>query len=96
MVGAKFGRQLPSTPVRQAILGLLSGRGRNLSFELGSLLAGNLATMTTEKACQTLLPKAFQPKPHGVDAASQLPTYRPLRPTASNQEDNLGSLHLLC
>jgi hypothetical protein len=25
-----------------------------------------------------------------------LPTYRPLRPTAGNQEDNLGSLHLLC
>jgi hypothetical protein len=25
-----------------------------------------------------------------------LPTYRPLRPTAGNQEDNLGPLHLLC
>src|SRR6266481_4431938 len=96
MVGAKFGRQLPSTPVRRAILGFLSGRRQNLSFELGGLLAGYLATMTTEKTCQALVHKAFAPKSHRVDAASQLPTYRPLRPAASNQEDNLGPLHLLC
>lgn len=96
MVGAKFGRQLPSTPVRRAILGFVSGRGQNPSFQLGALLAGYPATVTTKKTCQALLPKAFQPKSHRVDAASQLPTYRPLRPTAGNQEDNLGPLHLLC
>jgi len=48
MVGAKFGCQLPSTPVRRAILGCLSGRGQNLSFELGALLAGYLATVAAE------------------------------------------------
>ena len=96
MVGAKFGRQLPSTPVRRAILGFLLGRLQNLSFELGGLLAGYLTTMTTEKTCQALVHKAFKPKSHRIDAASQLPTYRPLRPAASNQEDNLGPLDLLC
>jgi hypothetical protein len=85
MIGAKFGRQLPSTPVRRAILGLLSGGRQNLTFELGGLLAGYLATMATEKTGQALVHKAFEPKSHRVDAASQLPTYRPLRPAASNQ-----------
>ena len=96
MVCAEFGRQLPSTPVRRAILGFVSDRSQNPSFELGALLAGYLATVTTEKTCQALVPKAFQPKSHRVDAASHLPTYRPLRPAARNQEDNLGPLHLLC
>jgi hypothetical protein len=96
MVGANFGCQLPSTPVRRAILGFLSGRRQNLSFELGGLLAGYLTTMTTEKTGQALVHKAFEPKSHRVDAASQLPTHRPLRPAPSNQEDNLGPLHLLC
>ena len=59
MVGAKFGRQLPSTPVRRAILGFLSGRSQNLSFQLGGLLAGYLATVTTEETCQALVHKAF-------------------------------------
>ena len=96
MVCAEFGRQLPSTPVRRAIRGFLSGRGQNPSFELGALLAGYLATMTTEKTRQALVRKAFEPQSHRVDAASQSPTYRPLRLTAGIQEDNLGSLHLLC
>ena len=96
MVGAEFGRQLPSTPVRRAILGFVSDRSQNPSFELGALLAGYVATVTTKKTCQALVPKAFQPKSHRVDAASHLPTYRPLRPAARNQEDNLGPLHLLC
>jgi hypothetical protein len=96
MVGAKFGRQLPCTPVRRTILGFLPGRGQNPRFEPGTLLAGYLATMTAEKTSQALLGKAFAPKSYRVDAASQLPTYRPLRPTASNQEDNLGPLHILC
>jgi len=94
MVGAKFGCQLPSTPVRRTVLGFMAGRSQNLRFELGALLAGYLATMTTEKAGQTFIPKALQPKAHGVDAASQLPTYRPSRPAARDQEDNLGSLRL--
>ena len=47
---------------------------------LGGLLAGYLTTVTTEKTCQALVHKAFEPKSHRVDAASQLPTYRPLRP----------------
>ena len=59
MVGAKFGRQLPSTPVRRAILGFLSDRSQNLSFQLGGLLAGYLATVTTEETCQALVHKAF-------------------------------------
>jgi len=82
--------------VRRAIGGFLSGRGQNPSFELGALLAGYLATVTTEKTCQALVHKAFEPQSHRVDAASQSPTYRPLRLTAGIQEDNLGSLHLLC
>jgi hypothetical protein len=95
MVGPKFGRQLPRTPMRRAILGFSSGRGQNLSFELGAVLTGYLATMTTEKTGQALVLKALEPKSHRVDAASQLPTYRPLRAAASNQEDYLGPLHLL-
>jgi hypothetical protein len=59
MVGAKLGRQLPSTPVRRAILGFLSGRSQNLSFQLGGLLAGYLATVTTEETCQALVHNAF-------------------------------------
>jgi hypothetical protein len=78
------------------ILGFLSGRGQNPSLELGVLSAGYFTTVTTKKTCQGFLHKAYQPKSHRVDAASQLPTYRPLRLTAGNQEDNLGPLHLLC
>jgi hypothetical protein len=52
--------------------------------------------VTTEKTCQALVHKALKPKSHRIDAASQLPTYRPLRPAASNQEDNLSPLDVLC
>jgi hypothetical protein len=53
MVGAEFGRQLPSTPVRLAIFGFVSDRGQNPSFELGALWAGYvLITRTnTKKEC---------------------------------------------
>jgi hypothetical protein len=95
MVGTKCQRQLPSAPVRRAILRFLLDRGQYLSLKLGRLLADYLATMTTEKAGQALRPKAFQPQAHGVDAASKLPTDRPLRAAAGRQEDDLGSLHLL-
>src|SRR5712692_7815290 len=95
MVGAKFGRQFPRTPVRRAIPRFLSGHGQNLRFELGSFLAGDLATMTTEKPRQPLLTKAFEPKSHCVDAASHLPTDSPSRLAARQQQDNFGALHLL-
>jgi hypothetical protein len=37
----------------------------------------------------------LQPKPHCIDAASQLSTYRPLRLTAGDQEDNLSPQNFL-
>jgi hypothetical protein len=34
--------------------------------------------MTTEKACQTFIPKALQPKSHGVDTASPVADLPPI------------------
>src|SRR5260221_11753849 len=45
MVGAKLRRQLPTTQVRRAILGFLSGLRQVLSFQLGGPLAGYRATV---------------------------------------------------
>src|SRR5260221_11199115 len=46
VVGAKFGRQLPTTQLGRAILGFLSGPREDLSFALYGLWAGSLAPLT--------------------------------------------------
>jgi hypothetical protein len=74
VVGAKFGRNLASRPMRRSINRFTLGQPQHSGLESNAFFAATPSTMPAIEATEAFSKKALFPQSNGIDAAAQRPT----------------------
>src|SRR6516164_984129 len=74
VIGANFGSNLASRPMRRSIRRFALGQAQHSGLEANAVFAATPSTMPAVAATETLPQKAFFPQSNCIDAAARRPT----------------------